>query len=103
MQAYMALLPYANLSGPTTWAPAIYKALEIVKRSNGRYHILVIISDGQVNEGRWEAETKQAIITASYFPLSIIMVCCSPPFALFLCVIGYMPKNRKVTWKCSVS
>lgn len=73
-QAYMSLLRYANLSGPTTWAPAIYKALEIVKRNNCRYHVLVIISDGQVNEGRWEAETKQAIVTASHFPLSIIMV-----------------------------
>lgn len=49
LQAYMSLLPYANLSGPTTWAPAIYKALDIVKRNNGRYHVLVIISDGQVS------------------------------------------------------
>jgi Mg-chelatase subunit ChlD len=74
LQAYTRLLPHVNLSGPTTWAPAVYKALEIVKRNNGRYHILVIISDGQVNEGRWEEETRQAIVTASYFPLSIIMV-----------------------------
>ena len=32
----------------------------------------------QVNEGRWEAETRQAIVTASYYPLSIIMV---PPLS----------------------
>jgi hypothetical protein len=36
-----------DLSGPTSFALAIYKANEIVKQSGGPYHILVIIADGR--------------------------------------------------------
>jgi len=34
--------------GPTSFAPVIDAAVGIVERSNGQYHVLVIIADGQV-------------------------------------------------------
>jgi E3 ubiquitin-protein ligase RGLG len=46
--AYDSCIRSINLSGPTSFAPAVYKAIEIVRNSSGRYHILVIIADGQV-------------------------------------------------------
>jgi E3 ubiquitin-protein ligase RGLG len=48
LKAYTALTQKVKLSGPTSFAPAIYQALHIVKNSGGRYHVLVIIADGQV-------------------------------------------------------
>lgn len=34
--------------GPTSFAPAIYQAMDIVAKSGGQYHILLLIADGQV-------------------------------------------------------
>lgn len=58
------------LSGPTSFAPIIRKAIEIVRLKND-YHILVIIADGQMSV---ELPTIDAIVTASNFALSIVMV-----------------------------
>ncbi|AQK98081.1 Copine (Calcium-dependent phospholipid-binding protein) family [Zea mays] len=68
--------------GPTSFAPLIYAAISVVENSNWQYHVLVIIADGQVtaaniNDGRLspqEQATIQAIVDASYYPLSIVMV-----------------------------
>ncbi|CAM9437747.1 unnamed protein product [Discosporangium mesarthrocarpum] len=60
-----------TLSGPTSFAPIIRKALDLVEDSGGLYHCLVIIADGEVTK---EGETAKAIVEASSFPLSIIMV-----------------------------
>lgn len=91
-----------NLSGPTSFAPIINKSIEIMKQkqlhsvnsaraslsdsvsmidgqvpagATGKlpYHILFIVADGKVSDEN-EAETIQAIIDASSFPLSIIMI-----------------------------
>lgn len=70
LERYNELARSVTLSGPTTFAPVIEKAVEIVKARN-TYHILIIIADGQVNE---EPGTIQAIVNASEFPLSIIVV-----------------------------
>ena len=61
---------YVLNAGPTNFAPLIRKAIDIVKESK-EYHILIIIADGQVDKAK---ETVDAIVQASNFPLSIIMV-----------------------------
>lgn len=59
-----------SFSGPTSFEPIISKSIEIVK-SRKSFHILIIIADGQVNE---ESKTIQAIVEASNYPLSIVVV-----------------------------
>ena len=48
LSRYREIVPHLNLSGPTSFAPLIHAATDIVERSNGQYHVLVIIADGQV-------------------------------------------------------
>jgi E3 ubiquitin-protein ligase RGLG len=48
LRIYDAHIGNICLCGPTSFAPAVYKAIEIVKQSGGQYHILVIIADGLV-------------------------------------------------------
>lgn len=48
LAAYDTAINTLTFSGPTSFAPAIYKAVEIVRASRGQYHILIIIADGQV-------------------------------------------------------
>uniref|UniRef100_A0A5B6ZCT3 Putative E3 ubiquitin-protein ligase RGLG1 n=1 Tax=Davidia involucrata TaxID=16924 RepID=A0A5B6ZCT3_DAVIN len=80
---YREIVPYLKLSGPTSFAPIIDAAIDIVEKSNGQYHVLVIIADGQVTRnpdtppGRFspqEQATVNSIVAASQFPLSIILV-----------------------------
>lgn len=80
---YKEILPFLNLSGPTSFAPVIDAAIDIVEKSNFQYHVLVIIADGQVTRsvdtppGRFspqEQATINSIVTASEYPLSIILV-----------------------------
>jgi len=67
---YSEIAAHAELSGPTNFAPVIRAAINLVKE-NRSYHILLIVADGQVNN---EQQTKQAIIEASHYALSIIMI-----------------------------
>ena len=67
---YREIAPEIELAGPTSFAPVINKAIEIV-RSTRCYHILLIIADGQVTN---EGETVEAIVRASAVPLSIVLV-----------------------------
>ena len=71
---YRALAPSVLLSGPTNFAPVIYKAMRLVQKSGGHYHILLIVGDGQVDTESAEEATLGAIVAASAFPLSIIFV-----------------------------
>jgi len=67
---YSEITQHIELSGPTNFAPVIRAAIDIVKL-NRSYHILLIVADGQVNN---ELETKNAIVEASKYALSIIMI-----------------------------
>ncbi|KAL2347217.1 hypothetical protein Fmac_001217 [Flemingia macrophylla] len=80
---YREIVPYLKLSGPTSFAPVIDAAIDIVERNNGQYHVLVIIADGQVTRNPdtppgklspQEQATISSIIAASHYPLSIILV-----------------------------
>merc|ERR1712093_390664 len=62
-----------TLSGPTSFAPVIREAIKIVREEHS-YHILVIIADGQVTDAGPHGETARAIIEASEYPLSIVVV-----------------------------
>eukprot|EP00768_Dysnectes_brevis_P000404 gnl/Dysnectes_brevis/1089_a1219_3421.p1 GENE.gnl/Dysnectes_brevis/1089_a1219_3421~~gnl/Dysnectes_brevis/1089_a1219_3421.p1 ORF type:complete len:269 (+),score=86.76 gnl/Dysnectes_brevis/1089_a1219_3421:90-896(+) len=58
-------------SGPTTLAPMIETAIDIVKRT-GEYHILILLTDGDIGSVRRDAA---AIVRASKeVPLSIISI-----------------------------
>jgi E3 ubiquitin-protein ligase RGLG len=59
------------MAGPTNFAPLIYEAIDIVKET-GRYHILIIGTDGVVDRAEDVEATRQAIIAARDYPLSII-------------------------------
>ncbi|XP_020225559.1 E3 ubiquitin-protein ligase RGLG3 isoform X1 [Cajanus cajan] len=80
---YREIVPYLKLSGPTSFAPVIDAAIDIVERNNGQYHVLVIIADGQVTRNPdtprgklspQEQATISSIVAASHYPLSIILV-----------------------------
>ncbi|OQR81174.1 hypothetical protein ACHHYP_16713 [Achlya hypogyna] len=70
LERYNEVTPTVRLSGPTNFAPVIRETIRIVRQTR-RYHILVIIADGQVTN---EQETADAIVEASNYAISIIMV-----------------------------
>ncbi|KAI3962223.1 hypothetical protein MKX01_030773 [Papaver californicum] len=83
LQRYRELVPQVRLAGPTSFAPIIETAIDIVENSGRRYHILLIIADGQVTRNSdtevgqlspQEQETMDAIVKASEYPLSIVLV-----------------------------
>ncbi|KAL3820855.1 hypothetical protein ACJIZ3_006760 [Penstemon smallii] len=83
LSRYREIVPYVRLSGPTSYAPIIETAIGIVDESCGQYHVLLIIADGQVTRsvdtspGKFspqERSTIEAIVKASEYPLSIIVV-----------------------------
>ncbi|XP_024535536.1 E3 ubiquitin-protein ligase RGLG3 [Selaginella moellendorffii] len=80
---YRAIAPHVRLAGPTSFAPIIEAAVRIVEQSGGQYHVLVIIADGQVTRSvdtevgqlsPQEKSTIDAIVTASNYALSIVLV-----------------------------
>uniref|UniRef100_A0A0E0M4M3 Copine C-terminal domain-containing protein n=1 Tax=Oryza punctata TaxID=4537 RepID=A0A0E0M4M3_ORYPU len=86
LRGYREIAPRARLSGPTSLAPIIETAMRITQDSGYQYHILLIIADGQVprccgynsannrDENYLEERTLQALVQASHFPLSIVLV-----------------------------
>lgn len=70
LERYGEIANTVTLGGPTNFAPIINKAVSIVRELK-KYHILIMIADGQVTE---LSSTVQAIVDASLYPLSIVMV-----------------------------
>ncbi|MQL68268.1 hypothetical protein Taro_000544 [Colocasia esculenta] len=83
LSCYKKIVPHLKLSGPTSFASIIEAAMDIVEKSQGQYHVLVIIADGQVTRSvdtgdgelsPQEEKTINAIVEASAYPLSIVLV-----------------------------
>ncbi|XP_057840562.2 E3 ubiquitin-protein ligase RGLG2 [Cryptomeria japonica] len=83
LRRYREIVPQLRLAGPTSFAPIIEAAIRIVEQSGGQYHVLLIIADGQVtrsvdtensNLSPQEQNTVNAIVQASEYPLSIVLV-----------------------------
>jgi len=70
LSRYSDITPCICLAGPTNFAPVIHSAISIAREERS-YHILLIICDGQVTNRR---ETEEAIVEASRYPLSIVVV-----------------------------
>ncbi len=70
LYSYAEFSRKVTMSGPTNLAPTIEYAINIVKRT-GQYHILLIITDGNVDKVQ---ETREAVIKASNYPISIVIV-----------------------------
>ncbi|XP_062158196.1 E3 ubiquitin-protein ligase RGLG4 isoform X2 [Alnus glutinosa] len=83
LSCYRKIVPNLRLSGPTSYAPVVEAAVDIVEKSGGQYHVLLIIADGQVTRSvntsdaelsPQEAKTINSIVNASSYPLSIVLV-----------------------------
>eukprot|EP01119_Soliformovum_irregulare_P022722 TRINITY_DN7824_c0_g1_i1.p1 TRINITY_DN7824_c0_g1~~TRINITY_DN7824_c0_g1_i1.p1 ORF type:complete len:272 (+),score=81.88 TRINITY_DN7824_c0_g1_i1:56-871(+) len=70
LNRYTEISPQIQLSGPTSFAPIIRAAIDIVRKERS-YHILVIIADGQVDVVK---PTVDAIVDATNYPLSIVCI-----------------------------
>lgn len=61
------------VKGPTSYAPVVEAAIDIVEKSGGQYHVLVIIADGQVES---EAFFLSLSVELLYLSMCIIFFCC---------------------------
>uniref|UniRef100_A0ABI7VQV4 C2 domain-containing protein n=1 Tax=Felis catus TaxID=9685 RepID=A0ABI7VQV4_FELCA len=76
VEAYRNCLPRVQLYGPTNVAPVISKVARMAaaEKSTGeasQYYILLVLTDGVVTN---MADAREAIVRASYLPMSIIIV-----------------------------
>ncbi|NWJ07005.1 CPNE4 protein, partial [Crypturellus undulatus] len=75
VESYQSCLPKIQLYGPTNVAPIISKVARRVPHAAllppQQYFILLILTDGVVTD---MADTREAIVRASYLPMSIIIV-----------------------------
>ncbi|KAK9051586.1 hypothetical protein SSX86_028213 [Deinandra increscens subsp. villosa] len=83
LACYKRVVANVQLAGPTSFAPVVEAAMDIVEKSGGQFHILVIIADGQVtrsintSDGELslqEQKTISSIVEASLYPLVVILV-----------------------------
>ncbi|WZZ00380.1 hypothetical protein YC2023_072708 [Brassica napus] len=75
MTSYTSALFNVSLAGPTLFGPVINSAAMIASQSlaqgSRRYYVLLIITDGVITDLQ---ETKDALVSASDLPLSILIV-----------------------------
>ncbi|XP_010060865.2 E3 ubiquitin-protein ligase RGLG4 [Eucalyptus grandis] len=83
LACYRKIVSSLTLSGPTSYGPIVEAAVNIVEKSGGQFHILVIVADGQVTRSAdtrdqelspQEERTISSIVEASLYPLSIVLV-----------------------------
>ncbi|KAL8461734.1 hypothetical protein ACS0TY_033003 [Phlomoides rotata] len=83
LSRYREIVPSVRLAGSTSFAPIIETAIGIVDASDGQYHILLIIADAMAmyydhassrKPSPQKQNTVNAIVKASEYPLSIIVV-----------------------------
>ena len=60
-----------TFSGPTEFAPIINKVISQIKDNNLEYHILMILTDGVIDDLQ---ETIDALVKGSFLPLSVIII-----------------------------
>lgn len=85
---YRHIAANVKMAGPTSFAPIVNKAIELVQARRGtpefaQLHVLLIITDGEVTRdaktpdmeySQEEFATLDAVIQASHLPLSIVLV-----------------------------
>lgn len=75
MSSYISALHNVSLAGPTLFGPVISAASQIASQSladrQQKYFVLLIVTDGVITDLQ---ETKDALVKASYLPLSILIV-----------------------------
>jgi E3 ubiquitin-protein ligase RGLG len=70
LAAYYHAIPRVVMSGPTCFAPAIRRAVDLYKAAKKKELLIcVILADGQVTQPK---ETDKAVVEANRFPISII-------------------------------
>ncbi|KAJ4976418.1 hypothetical protein NE237_001524 [Protea cynaroides] len=70
LTCYKRIAQKVHMSGPTCFAPIIEAAIDIVEKSGGQHHVLVIIADDWIRYG----VERDSIVTASEYALSIVYV-----------------------------
>lgn len=94
LERYSEVAQHVTLAGPTSFAPVIRQAISIVREEHA-YHILVIIADGQVTDASPTGETARAIIEASEYPLSIVVVGVGDgPWGAMECYDDELPERK---------
>lgn len=71
IEVYKSALNKTALSGPTYFAPFLTKLKNFVQSSKGSYFVLMILTDGMINDFK---ETVEQIIECSYLPISIVII-----------------------------
>lgn len=72
LNIYRSTLSEIELSGPTHFSELINIQIDLAKRSGpNTYNILLILSDGDLHDYQ---ETVDAIVAASYLPISILII-----------------------------
>ncbi|URE24803.1 Copine [Musa troglodytarum] len=74
LERYKELVPHLRLAGPTSFAPIIEMAMTIVEESGGQYHVTRSVDTDYGQLSSQEHKTVEAIVKASEFPLSIVLV-----------------------------
>ena len=71
LRRYQALRELQGVGGATGFSPVIKQAINLA-RHTGKHQVLVIITDNEIQNDR--GRTAQAIVEASHYPISIILV-----------------------------